>query len=190
MKALYNLFEIGIRARDALITGVAPEKLIRRYLNEYFAWTMHDAKLKKVPHIPVLTIVVAHAHESIDSVVNRSTDRMHDLGRRYREAWLIEDEEDTRGLGVHVPRYKRRLPTILGMIVKHTAVGFVTYDASVPGKPIRNMGVWNLADAGQDPWHALAFAIFMVCARNYLLRLQRAGEIGEEDGMESDDPDA
>lgn len=91
---------------------------------------------------------------------------------------------------MHVPRYKRRLPTILGMIVKHTAVGFVTYDASVPGKPIRNMGVWNLADAGQDPWHALAFAIFMVCARNYLLRLQRAGEIGEEDGMESDDPDA
>ena len=190
LKALYNLFEIGVRARDALITSVAPEKPIRRYLLEYFAWTMHDAKLKKVPHIPVLAIVVAHPYEHIDSVVNRCTDRMHDLGRQYREAWLVEDEEDTRGLGVYIPRYQRRLPTILGIIVKHTAVGFVTYDASVPGKPLRNMGVWNLADDGQDVWHALAFAIFMVCARNYLLELQRDGEIGEDDGMESDDPDA
>ncbi|KAL8793664.1 MAG: hypothetical protein Q9195_003713 [Heterodermia aff. obscurata] len=190
LKALYNLFEIGIRARDALITGIPPEKPIRRFLNEYFAWTMHDAKLKKVPHIPVLAIVVAQPYEDINSVVNRCTDRMHSLGRQYREAWLIEDENDTRGLGVYIPRYKRRLPTILGIIVKHTAVAFVTYDASVPGRPVRNMGVWNLADDEQDTWHALAFAIFMICARNYLLGLQRVGEIGQDDGVESDDPDA
>ena len=52
------------------------------------------------------------------------------------------------------------------------------------------MGVWNLTKEGQDLWHALAIAIFMVCARNYLLVLQREGELGDEVVESEDDPDA
>ena len=188
-KALYNLFEIGQRARDASFQGIEPEKVIRRHLNDYYAWTMRDAKLTNVPHIPILTITVAHRGEPTANVVNRCTDRMNDMGRRYRDAWFIDDGS-VDALGLSVPKYKRPLPTILGMIVKSTAVGFITYDAAVPGKETRNMGVWNLAKAGQDVWHAFALAIFMICARNTLLEIREVGVMGGEVGEETDDPDA
>lgn len=159
---------------------------------------MHDARFKRVPHIPVLTITIAHPNEPINSVVNRCTDRMHELARQYRAAWLVSDsdcdlnasESVGVGLGVSIPRYRRRLPTLFGIIVKFTAVGFVTYDSAIPGKEVRNMGVWNLAKEGQDVWHAFAIAIFMICARNYLLVLQREGELGGEVVESEDDPDA
>ena len=187
-KALYVLFDVGQRARDASIQGIQPEKSIGRYLNDYFAWTMRDAGLNKVSHIPILTITVSHPNEPTASVVSRCTDRMHDMGRRYREAWRVDDGS-VDALGVSVPRYKRALPTIFGIIVKRTGVGFITYDAGAPGKAVRNMGVWDLAKVGQDVWHAFAIAIFMICARNYLLELEKAGMLGEQI-EDSDDPDA
>lgn len=178
-----------MRARDASIEGIAPEKIIRRHLNDYFVWTMRDGNLKNTPHIPVLTIAVAHPGEPVQSVVNRCTDRLHDMGRRYREAWRL-DGDTVDDLGLSMPSYKHRLPTIFGIIVKATGVGFITYDAAVPGKAVKNMGVWDLTKDGQDVWHAFAIAIYMICARNYLLNLKQEALLEEEIEEESDDPDA
>lgn len=178
-----------MHARDAYVSGVAPEKVIRRHLNEYFAWSMRDANLTRTPHIPILTITISHPGEPIQSVASRCKDRMYDMGRRYREAWLLEDGS-VDDLGLSVPSYMHRLPTILGVIVKGAALGFISYDASVPGKAVKNLGVWDLTKEGQDVWHAFAIAIYMICARDYLLGLKEEGMLEEDVVEESDDPDA
>ena len=65
----------------------------------------------------------------------------------------------------------------------------MTCDSSVPKKPIRALATydWNKGD-DQDVWQAFGVALTIVAARNYLMKLDEEGELGD-DIVESD-PDA
>lgn len=80
------------------------------------------------------------------------------------------------------------MPTLYGFVLKYSVLAIVTYDASVPKKAIRTLGTFDWKVGAQDVWHALAVAIVMVRARDYLLQLEREGELGEEI-TELSDPD-
>ena len=66
----------------------------------------------------------------------------------------------------------------------------MTCDSRVPGKPIRTLGTYDFSIAGQDVWHALAVAIVMIRARNFLMHLDKEGELGPEIVDYGSDPDA
>ena len=184
--ALNRLIQLGDRTRLRLGQNIEPEPPIHYALKAYFKWTMRDSRLIKREHVPVLSITCARRGESVDSLVSRATKRLHALGRQYRDMWRA-DVGGARKPGSQY--YSHELPTIFGLMIKYSVVGFITYDARYPGKAVRNMGTWDFAQEGQDVWHAFAVAEFMCCARNYLMRLDREGLLGPQ--MEdSDDPDA
>lgn len=184
IKFLRLLVDAGLRVRERFQLNLTPEKPLYDALNKYYKWTMQDAQLTHKEHIPLLDITCVKKGESVASLIGRCTDRLHSLGRQYRDMWRIGHEGDD------VQRYSHELPTIFGIVITFSVVGFVTYDARYPGKAVRSMGNWDFGNEGQDVWHAFAVAIFMICARNYLMGLEEEGLLGPEMESESDDPDA
>lgn len=57
-------------------------------------------------------------------------------------------------------------------MIKYSVVAIVTYDAAVPGKEVRSIGVFDFGKGGQDVWHGYAMAILIINARNYLVDLE------------------
>ena len=184
-KALNTLLSIGADARDRLVRSLTPEPAIHRDLSAYQKWTLQDAHLLRTPYIPLLAIASAVPKESVASVVSRLTDQLHDMGRRYRDLYRVDSKTAN---GKH--SYKHKLPTLYGIMVKYSVVAFMTWDSSQEGKPLRNIGVFDLKKGGQDVWHAIAIAILVVKARNDLMALRQQGWIGEEDEDSGIDPDA
>jgi len=67
---------IGANARDRITRSGEPvlSTAISPHTKE---WAFQDANLLHTPHIPLLAICSAMAHESAVSVVTRLTDKMH-----------------------------------------------------------------------------------------------------------------
>ncbi|KAL8807944.1 MAG: hypothetical protein Q9182_000410 [Xanthomendoza sp. 2 TL-2023] len=187
-RALRNLFLLGSRVRDKRVCGLASETIMRREFHEFYKWSMADAGLSHLDLIPLLTIGTAFPNESIDSLVGRVTDSLHDLGRRYRQLFSTRDEET--GEPIKDPEtgkitFTRDLPTLYGIIIyKHVAT-IVTYDARFPKKGIQLMNTNNFIDLEEDVWHAFSVAITMIKARNDLIGMMEDGVIWPE--MEDDD---
>ena len=146
-----------------------------------------DGRLHHKAHIPVVAIASAKPKETVESVVGRVTDQLHSLGRQYRDKWRhLECEREGEG----ALRYVHALPTLTGFVVKYSVVAIVTCDSSVPGKPVRTVGTYDFKVLGQDVWNALAVSIAMIRGRNYLMQLDREGELGPEIIDYGSDPDA
>lgn len=110
------------------------------------------------------------------------------------------DEEDTEeelissdgvptedGIG---EEFSHDLPTLYGIVIKHTVVAMVTYDVCVPGQAVRSIAMFDFGKPDQDVWNGLAVAILVVMCRNCLMdfaaeeeaeRQQSADEEEEED---------
>ncbi|KAL8834319.1 MAG: hypothetical protein Q9170_003814 [Blastenia crenularia] len=170
--ALRKLFEVGGRVRDRIACHLRPEETLRRELLAYYKWSIKDAGLNRIDHIPILAIGTAAHNESIPSVIGRVTDALHDLGRQYCGHFFDHFDPATEKAV-----YKRDLPTLYGIVITYSVATIVTYDSRFPGKAVQSMGSYNFAKTAQDVWHAFALAILMVKARDYLV------ELNEEEGL-------
>lgn len=172
--------------RDQVLTSNPPERPLFREITAYHKWSLADGNLKYKAHIPVVAIASAKPKESVESVVGRVTDQLHSLGRQYRNKWRSPNCRE----GDKHQEYVHELPTLIGFVIKYSIVAIVTCDSRVPGKPIRTLGTFDFKLVGQDVWHALAISIAMIKARNYLMQLDKEGELGEEIIEYGSDPDA
>ena len=59
----------------------------------------------------------------------------------------------------------QQLPTLYGIVITGSTVGFVSYDARVPGKKTQTVGLAHFNNEIQDVWNALAVAIVVCWAR-------------------------
>ncbi|KAL9041612.1 MAG: hypothetical protein Q9214_004047 [Letrouitia sp. 1 TL-2023] len=182
-RALQSLFNLPGRVRDRVARDLSPEEPLRRELLAYHKWTLKDANLDRVPHIPVVAIGTAAEHETVASVVGRVTDQLHELGRRYNQLFYSHTDEDG------VQQLKHELPTLYGIVVTYSVVSFVTYDARFPGKQVQSMGTYDFSQTGGTVWLGLAVSIYLIKARNYLIELEEAGFFGPKVVYDSD-PDA
>lgn len=172
--------------RGQITSGAIPEKPLFREITNFYKWTLADGKLNRKSFVPVTAIACARPKESTQSVVGRVTDQLHDLGRQHRDQWRHPDchESDAEQI------YTQPLPTLFGFVIKFTVVAIVTCDSSVPRKPIRTLHTSDWKVIGQDVWHALAIAIAFIKQRNYLMQLDKEGELGPEIVENESDPDA
>lgn len=186
IRAFDNLARAGGNVRAQITGGAIPEKPLLRAINEYYKWSLTDAKLKHKAHIPVTAIACAKPRESTESVLGRVTDQLHDLSRQYRDKWRHPDckESDVQ------QRYTHSLPTLFGFVIKYTVVAIVTCDSSVPGSPVRTLNTADWRVITQNVWHAIAVAIAFIVQRDYLMQLDDEGELGPEIIEEESDPDA
>ena len=180
-RALHALFGLGSRVRDRISCHLRPEKTLRRELLAYYKWSIMDAGLDRIDHIPVLAIGTAAPRESVASVVGRVTDSLHDLGKQYR-AHFFDRYDPVTGK----PVFRKELPTLYGIVITYSVVTFVTYDSRFPGKQVQSMGSYNFSKLPQDVWHAFAAAIVMVRARDCLIGLMEEEQVG---GLLADDTD-
>ncbi|KAA6409275.1 MAG: hypothetical protein FRX48_06828 [Lasallia pustulata] len=90
-RAICTLISLGVHGRDRLICSLAPEDTLRRGIESYIKWSERDGHISRTSdsHIPVLTVCTAKPGESVASVVARVTEQLHNLGRRYRQKWLL-----------------------------------------------------------------------------------------------------
>jgi len=58
--------------------------------------------------------------------------------------------------------------TLYGLVVSHTVVAVVTYDARKVDSDVRALATFDLGNEGQDVWNALAIAIVVCTVRNFL----------------------
>ncbi|KAL8731633.1 MAG: hypothetical protein Q9166_003321 [cf. Caloplaca sp. 2 TL-2023] len=177
-RALRKLFFLGSRVRDKVVCGLRSEPAMRRELNEYYKWTIKDAGLSRLNHIPLLTICTASPNESVDCIVGRITDQLQDYGRQYRHLFSAKDPET--GELVKDPetgsnKYIMDLPTLYGIIIYQNVATVVTYDSRYPKKGVQLMNTNNFVDGDEDVWHAFSMAITMVKARDDLIRLMEDG---------------
>lgn len=177
---------LGARVRDRLNANLSPEDTLRRQIESYYEWSLIDADLKAMKPIPTIAIATAAPEESVISVVGRITDQLHDIGADYRARWIDENSSDE-----DEQSYVHDLPTLYGIVIKHTLVSVVTHDTVFPEGAVKCLGVFDFQNAGQDVWHALAVSIVFIRARNDLLLLKAEGEYEEpEERSPIDDPDA
>jgi len=181
-----RLCEAGPLVRGQLTSGAVPEKPLHRAINEYYKWTLADAKLEHKAHIPVTAIVRAKPNEPTESALNRLTDALRDLGRQYRDKWRHPKfkESDNNQIFTHP------MPTLVGFLVKYTVSAIVSLDSSVPRNPVRTLHTGDWSVVNQDAWHAMAIAIAFAQQKEYLMKLDAEGELGPEVDDEGDDPDA
>lgn len=184
--ALQKLINAGPLVRGQLTSGAIPERPLLRGITNYYKWTLLDGNLEHKTHIPVTAIACAKPKESTESVVNRVTDQLHSLARQYRDKWRHPKCKESDEKQV----YTHQLPTLFGFVIKYTVVAVVTCDSSVPGKPIRTLHTGDWTRVGQEVWHALAVSIALIKQRNYLMQLDKEGELGPEIIEEESDPDA
>ena len=223
-KALTTLLSLGVRTRDRITRSLTPEDTLRRGIESYIKWSERDGIISRnsQSHIPVLTVATARPKETVASVVGRVTEQLHDMGRRYREKWLVHpsverneagtprsphygktagamaaDELDTMKKDLladndangdeEEDEYSHDLPTLYGIVIKHTVVAMVTYDVCVPGQEVRSTAMFDFGIADQDVWNAFAVAILVVICRNYLMALAEEEEAEREGGMASEE---
>lgn len=179
------LISLGVRARDRLVRSLAPEDTLRRGIESYIKWAERDGNISRndESHIPVLTVGTAKPGESVASIVGRVTDQLHSFGSRYREKWLLrhsiegsEAEPERSPSGVPLAdeigeEFSHDLPILYGIVIKHTVVAMVTYDACVPGQEVRSIAMFDFGKPDQDVWNGLAVAILVIICRNYLMHL-------------------
>lgn len=146
---------------------------------------MDDAGLTNIQHYPSLIIAAGSPKEPTPALIGRVTDRLHQIGRQYRQLWI-----DTARSHDVEQQYTHDLPILYGIVIKFTIVTFVTYDVAMPQRPLRYLAQFDFAQRGQDVWNCLAAAILVVRARNYLRELQAEGELGREISEEVIDEDA
>lgn len=166
---------LGGRVRDRIACKLPPSEAIRRELLSYYKWSIMDAGLYHVDHIPVVAIATAAPREPVASVVGRVTDSLHDLGKQYRVHFF--DHIDTKSKKTV---FKQQLPTLYGVVITQMIVTFVTYDSRSPARQVQTMGIYDFSKLEQDVWHALSVAIVMCMARDYLIKLKEEGQVGGE----------
>ena len=179
-RALKYLFVFAANARDRISSDMEPESAIARDIRAYQKWSIQDANLDRTPHIPLLAITTSHPNETVASVVNRLTDKMHDMARQYRSLFRYKTK-----MGKY--EYKHKMPTFYGIMIKYSVFAIMTWDSSVQGKPIRSVGVFDLKQKGQDVWSGLAVALAIVKVRDDLVALRDEGWIWGR--VEESDPD-
>lgn len=215
-KALEGLNLLAARVRDRVYHAkLPPEPIIHRQIKAYYDWSMKDAGLDSIEHIPIVSIVAARPGEPVSDVVARLTNELQERGRQYRTKWLEgeksasqpnnDDGDDDDNDKNENPVFKRDLPTLYGIVIKYSVLAFVTYDVANPDREVKSLALFDFQHHGQDVWHALSIAVLMVRARDYLMRLRDEGELGlglvnnnfvttaknikQEQGVD-DDPDA
>ena len=175
-KALDGLIMLGARVRDRVRLKLSPVETLHREIESYYRWSIEDAGLSNIEHIPALSIAAANPDESVASVIGRLTDQVHDRGNQYRALWL---DEDRCTVYDNEQYYFHDLPTLYGVAINYTIVSFLTYDVAKPGEALKCLASFNFQQVGQDVWNALAISILFIRARNYLLELEDEGELGE-----------
>lgn len=148
---LRELFTIAAKARDRSLAGLRPEVSIKRILQQYISWALHDAGVHPMQRprvIPVHAIATQRLNETSQDVIRRMEKKLYKLARRYQDLYRVRrsieptiehatplppppDSQKTQASPSHdVFEYDdAHMPTLIGLMVVSSVVAVVTLDS-------------------------------------------------------------
>ncbi|KAF2747683.1 hypothetical protein M011DRAFT_401869 [Sporormia fimetaria CBS 119925] len=201
-KALYRLFEVGGRVRDAVANKPpirTPEWQIRYHIQQYNKWAQIDANTyhNTLRTISLFDIIAVRKHVPAAAAEARMLKKLTKRAAQWRAAFEVRRTQDaaaaTRGSKGKAPVVSSSadpgpdLPTLYGVVACHTVMAFVSYDVHAKTPMLRTVAMFDLGQDGYDVWNSLAIAIFVCHCRNRLLELREF--LPRAEVLESSDDD-
>lgn len=185
VKALQSLVNLAGRVRDKKMANRPEERLMFIEINRYIKWSQDDGGYSKLRFIPNIVVVAGRPDQSSDSLSKNLTTQMQFLADAYRRSLALPPAR-VNELGEEEMFYARTPPVIYGIVIAHSHSIFWTLDSSkIDAKP-KFIWHFDISEKYMDVWNAIAVAIFVVMARNYMMSIKH--EL-EDDNEESSDPD-
>ncbi|KAI9842605.1 MAG: hypothetical protein M1837_007043 [Sclerophora amabilis] len=209
--ALYKLLALGYRVREQVRMKKPPEALIKREIEAYIAWSEKDGGYAKKPHIPLISIATPrdraaardpNATHHLEAQIRR---KLTLLASRYRSAFTVHKSIEPQNSNKNPSRecdissvrsstpinneFSYQPPTLYGMLILHSVVAIGTYNSANLESPLRTVAILDLGKKGQEVWNGIAIAAAVICARDWLTRLEPL-KAEKEISESSDDPDA
>ncbi|KAF2121444.1 hypothetical protein BDV96DRAFT_484261 [Lophiotrema nucula] len=184
-KALDGLFNLGPRARDAILTDAHPrtaEWHIKRFVRQYNQWAMKDVGMDTIwRDLSLFEVVSGPKGVDADSMESKMKTKLQRLALHWNTAFRMTQHESLDAEAVPA------LPTLYGVISSHTIMAFVSYDPLSKDDILRTVAMFDWGQEGYDVWNVIAVAIFVIHCRNRMLELK--DWIPEASVEASSDPD-
>lgn len=186
IKFLSDLFYVGNRVRDRVLSGFRPESVIGRYVDNYIKWALKDANLHNRPNsIPLYAMYAMRSSRNSRHALSTLNRRLVTLANRYREAWRLRPsvegafEPPISGKKAPEPCYlERKFPIITGFLICGPMIAVLTLNSDPVANPDlapdtagKFISQFDFSLGGQDVWNALAIAISVMRFRKNILEL-------------------
>ncbi|KAF2265700.1 hypothetical protein CC78DRAFT_567292 [Lojkania enalia] len=184
-KALEELFQLGPRARDAVLTKApirTPAYHIRMSIKKYNKWAMKDAGIEPVwRDISLFEVIIGSTETSSNDLQQKMLLKLGRLADLWSEAFALA-REVRAGEDDTLPS----LPTLYGVIASHTIMAFVSYDPSAETPTLRTVAIFDFGQEGYDVWNTFAVAIFIIHCRNRMMELDLLPEVQPQSESDPD----
>lgn len=175
-KALKDLFQLGGRARDAILQQApirTAEKHLRRAVRNYNKWAVKDGQLDDDPHALSLFDLVCMSKETSAAVLqDRMLRKLGKLAARWREAFNADATSSPSRSTDSYNEQPQDIPTLYGIIASHTIMAIVSYDPMAAQPALRTVAIFDFGQEDYDVWNCLAIAIMIIHCRNRMRELQ------------------
>ncbi|RDW69626.1 hypothetical protein BP6252_08646 [Coleophoma cylindrospora] len=184
VRAFQALIDLAGRVRDKKLVRLPVERVMELEIKRYARWTEEDGGYINLRFIPNTVIVTKRPAQTFQESSHDLISQMTFLAERYR-AMLALPTPKIGKLG-EIELYSKQPPIIYGITIVASKVFLWTMDSAKIGAKPKFIQHFEFAEEGMDVWNAIAVAIFLVMARNYIISIK--DEL-EPDFDESDDPD-
>ncbi|KAF2473894.1 uncharacterized protein BDR25DRAFT_256894 [Lindgomyces ingoldianus] len=192
-KALKELFELGGRARDAILQKVeirTAEDHLRRAVRKYNKWAVKDGGLENIWHSLSLFDIVSLSKDTSPAILQeKMLHKLAKLAALWRDAFRARSTQpasESEDLETNC-RDSQDLPTLYGIIASHTIMAIVSYDAMAANPSLRTVAIFDFGQEDYDVWNSLAIAIMVIHCRNRMRELQEF--LPEPEAKAESDPD-
>lgn len=176
--------DLAGRVRDKKSVNLPVERTMELEIKRYVRWTEEDGGYSNLRFIPNTVIVTKKPAQTFEESSKDLISQMAFLAERYRTMLALPASKTSKLGGTAL--YSRQPPIIYGITIVTSKVFFWTMDSAKVGARPRFIQHFEFAEEGMDVWNAIAVAIFLVMARNYMISIK---DDLEPDFDESDDPD-
>jgi len=194
-KALSELFNVGPRARDAVLTKApvrTAEKQIRQAIHTYNRWAMkEDGGFATLwDGLSLFQVYTCAKNSSSTDLEKKATRRLDKLASRWRQAFCDRVAQNSRREQCK-PDYDciPNIPTLYGVLASHTVMAFVSYDVQASSPCLRTIAMFDFGQEDYDCWNAFAIAIFVIHCRNRMIELEEYLPYSESTQTKDNDPD-
>ncbi|KAF2703337.1 hypothetical protein K504DRAFT_392851 [Pleomassaria siparia CBS 279.74] len=191
-KALSDLFDVGPRARDALLTKApvrTAERQIRLGIHKYNRWAMkEDGGFPTLwDGLSLFQIHTCPKTVNPSALEAKAIHRLKRLAERWRDAFRHRVIQNSKQDKIKpdldcIPE----VPTLYAVLASHTIMAFVSYDAKAANPGLRTIAMFDFGLDDYDVWNAFAVAIFVIHCRNRMIELEEFLPYAETTGTDSD----
>ncbi|KAL3427381.1 hypothetical protein PVAG01_00890 [Phlyctema vagabunda] len=170
VKALRSLVGLSSRVKDKQMAKLPEERVMALEVKRYIKWAEEDGGYHKLRFIPNLVVVTSKPTQSQESMSKDIVSQLTFLGNKYRDSLRLPDPYiDEFG---ELQEFSSQPPIIYGILIARSITLLWTLDSSKRDACPKFISKFDFSEEGMEAWNAIALAIFIVMARNYIMAIK------------------